>query len=84
MKMSARNTRVFLLVSATLLSGGNAIAEDDDSPDAEFLEYLGSWEGTDEDWLLFSKDVDAESVEEETRSDPVPADDESREQDNES
>jgi hypothetical protein len=28
-------------------------AAEEPPPDAAFLEYLGSWEGTDEDWLLF-------------------------------
>jgi hypothetical protein len=29
------------------------LAAEEPPPDAAFLEYLGSWEGTDEDWLLF-------------------------------
>ena len=28
-------------------------------PDLEFLEYLGSWEDSDEEWLLFDADVSA-------------------------
>jgi hypothetical protein len=38
------------------LSGG-VTAGDDELPDVEFLEYLGSWDESDEDWLLVS-DVD--------------------------
>lgn len=34
-----------------------AVAADDPMPDAAFLEYLGTWEGTDEDWLLFENTV---------------------------
>ncbi len=29
------------------------VVADDEQPDMEFLEYLGSWEESDEDWLLF-------------------------------
>jgi hypothetical protein len=29
------------------------LAAEEPLPDAAFLEYLGSWEGRDEDWLLF-------------------------------
>ena len=39
-----------------VLSGG-VTAGDDELPDVEFLEYLGSWDESDEDWLLVS-DVD--------------------------
>ena len=38
------------------LSGGVSAA-DDELPDVEFLEYLGSWEESDKDWLVVS-DVD--------------------------
>jgi hypothetical protein len=41
----------------------------DPAPDIEFLEYLGMWEQTDEEWLLHD-DQDAAVVEE--RSEPVP------------
>ena len=33
-------------------------ADDSEAPDPEFLEYLGSWEETDETWLIFSADID--------------------------
>lgn len=39
------------------------------APDVEFLEYLGMWEQTDEEWLLHD-DQDAAIVEE--RSEPAP------------
>jgi len=32
---------------------GPVPAAEEPLPEAAFLEYLGSWEGTDEDWLLF-------------------------------
>lgn len=35
------------------------LAADDELPKVEFLEYLGLWEGSDEDWLIFEGDDDA-------------------------
>ena len=29
-----------------------AVAQEDDGPDLSFLEYLGSWEDGDEEWVL--------------------------------
>jgi hypothetical protein len=62
-------------VIGVLLAGvlGGAAAGEEPAPDPEFLEYLGSWEESDADWLLFQDDVAAAAVEEdEERSDPVP------------
>jgi hypothetical protein len=37
------------------------IAEDSvEAPELEFLEYLGSWDGPDEDWILFTENSEAE------------------------
>ena len=48
--MSARTC----LPAVLLLASGLAQAEDaDELPDAAFLEYLGMWDGSDEDWTLF-------------------------------
>lgn len=42
-----------LVVACGLLgTSGGVSAGDDELPDTEFLEYLGSWEQSDEDWLL--------------------------------
>ncbi len=57
------------------------LAADDEVPDEEFLEYLGYWEESDEDWLIVSEPATAE-VEE--RSDPVPRGEESMETNDES
>ena len=43
------------LVCGLLGYGTNAIAEDDELPEIEFLEYLGSWEESDEDWLVVER-----------------------------
>ena len=59
-----RNRRVDrALASVLLLSGGvawGAGGPDDGEPvpDVEFLEYLGSWEASDEEWLLFAGEYD--------------------------
>ncbi len=58
---------------------------DDEQPDVEFLEYLGSWEESDEDWLLFSGlESEAMAAEEKKRNDPAPDSEKSTESDDES
>lgn len=69
------------VIVGLLLGCGLAVAEDEELPDMEFLEYLGSWEGSDEDWLLFDEPVTAEVDE---RSDPAPEGEESTEKTDES
>lgn len=56
-----RLLRSLLLVG---LSGGAAYAETavDAPPEPEFLEYLGSWEGSDEDWLMLQGAGDGEAA----------------------
>ena len=68
-----------------LFGCSGVVVADDEQPDMEFLEYLGSWEESDEDWLLFN-DPDREAVvaDEIKRSEPVPAGQESTETDDES
>jgi hypothetical protein len=58
-----------------------AEAEDEEVPEMDFLEYLGMWEETDEDWQLLDEDTVAENDE---RSDPVPESEESTENEDES
>ena len=53
---SGQLLRVIIAGGLLGLSGG-VTAGDDELPDVEFLEYLGSWDESDEDWLLVS-DVD--------------------------
>jgi hypothetical protein len=62
---------------------GIAVAEteEDDGPDMAFLEYLGLWEESDEEWLLIEEEVVAENDE---RSDPVAEREESVEIEDES
>ena len=51
-------------------------------PDLEFLEYLGSWEESDEDWVMFRESADG-SNETDERSDPAPEGEASTETDDE-
>ncbi len=43
----------------------SAAADEEELPDLEFLEYLGSWESTDEEWLLFDAEDGETAVQEE-------------------
>lgn len=62
------------IVLATMLgSCGLAVAAEEDVPDMEFFEYLGMWEETDEEWLMFDELVTAENKRE---PEPREADDE--------
>ncbi len=57
MATSADKKQPDYLLSVAVLWGlfgcSGIVAADDEQPDMEFLEYLGSWEESDEDWLLF-------------------------------
>ena len=74
-----------LLCGAVFCVSGSAFAETDaeeeELPDAEFLEYLGLWEESDEDWLLLDEEEVADNDE---RIDPVPEGEESMEKEDES
>ena len=70
-----------LAVGGVLLFCSLALAADDEIPDMEFLEYLGLWEESDEEWLIFA---DNDESEKEKRNDPVPQGKESTEKDDES
>jgi len=69
-----------VLLTGSLLLCSLVLAADDEIPDMEFLEYLGSWEESDEEWLIFAG---ASDTTEEERSDPVPQGEESAEKDDE-
>jgi len=71
-----------MLACGLLMCGSStALAEEEDVPDVELLEYLGLWEESDEVWLLIDEIVTADNEE---RSDPVPEGEESLEDENES
>ena len=56
--MSADQNRRRALASFAALAGllgvGVATADEEATPDLEFLEYLGSWEASEEDWVIFT------------------------------
>ena len=68
-----------------LFACASVAVADNEQPDMEFLEYLGSWEGSEEDWLLFSgPESEAAVADEKKRNDPAPHGEESTESDDES
>ena len=69
------------LTAALLLVGGLVQSAGDELPEEDFLEYLGSWEESDEDWLVLDEPTTAENVE---RTDPAPDGEESTETEDES
>ncbi|MBT8088589.1 MAG: hypothetical protein KJO01_00105 [Gammaproteobacteria bacterium] len=78
--MSAKRTLEALTCGILLGSGGLVCADEKDMPDMEFLEYLGMWEESDEDWLILDEAMTAGNNE---RSDPVPKGEESMETEDE-
>ncbi len=56
--------------------GEPALADEAEVPDLEFLEYLGSWESSDEDWVIFTASMEekeeSEDKENDEGSDPAP------------
>jgi hypothetical protein len=73
--------RAFALVACGFCLGSAALAEEEPAPDAEFLEYLGMWQETDEDWQLLET---LQVIEIDERSDPAPDGEESTEMTDES
>ena len=52
---------------------GIVFADDAEAPDLEFLEYLGSWEESDEDWVALVADAAiANESEEQEKDDTAP------------
>lgn len=70
-----------LMCTALLCASATATAEEAELPDMDFLEYLGMWEESDEDWLLLEDDA---VVDNEKRIEPVPEGEESMETEDES
>ncbi len=87
--MATSDSKPDYILSVAVLWGlfgcSGLVIADDEQPDVEFLEYLGSWEETDEDWLLFAgPDSEAVAAEQKKRNDPAPGGEESTESDDES
>lgn len=62
-----------------LLVGGLAAA-DESAPEMDFIAYLGLWEESDEEWMLFDE---SEETTDEERTDPAPTGEASAEKDDE-
>ncbi len=82
--MSARRYTRKLLPGLLLGICGAVLAADNELPDGEFLEYLGSWEESDEEWLMFNQDDERVAADSDKRVDPAPRGEESTENDDES
>ncbi len=69
-----------LLMTSSGAWSADAVADEADAvPDMEFLEYLGSWEDSDEEWMLFAGEDDPPAE----RTDPAPDGEASVESDDE-
>ena len=81
--MSAKRAIGSLVCGLALCSAGAAVAADTEEPEPEldFLEYLGMWDETDEEWLILDEVTLADNEE---RNDPASKDEESTERDDES
>jgi hypothetical protein len=80
-----RSTTLKVVLACTLcVFAGFTAADDEELPDVDFLEYLGSWDESDEDWQVVSKvdEIRREAAKTE-RNDPVPEGEESTEADDE-
>ena len=75
--------KVTLLWSLLGLSSA-LLAADTELPELEFLEYLGLWEESDEDWVLLSEEVATQVAAEDARTDSEPKGEESAEKEDES
>ncbi len=76
---------VKVAVLCGLFGCGAVVAADEEAmPDMEFLEYLGSWEGSDEDWVLLAAEAVEQVAAEQKRTDPASKEEESVENDDES
>ena len=67
--MSARRQVAVLVCGLWLAAAAGAEEQPERDVEVEFLEYLGMWEQTDEDWLLY--DIE-ETVVMEERNEPAP------------
>jgi 2-polyprenyl-6-methoxyphenol hydroxylase-like FAD-dependent oxidoreductase len=78
--MSARSGWRNGLLSLAFAAAGAAQAAETVEPDMEFLEYLGLWEETDQEWMMMDHRI---SLEPDERIDPVPEGEASTEDDDE-
>jgi hypothetical protein len=66
------------LAAAVLAVCSVAALAEEELPEIEFLEYLGLWDESDEEWVMFSGPANAENKDQQ-RSEPAPEGEESTE-----
>lgn len=64
--------RAIAVFACSLCLGTAVMAKEEPAPDAEFLEYLGMWQESDEEWLMHEE---MQTTDLDERSDPVPVPD---------
>lgn len=82
--MSVRRHAQGVLPGLLLGICGVVLAADNELPDGEFLEYLGSWEESDEEWLIFDQVGERLAADSGEKVDPAPQGEGSAEKDDES
>ena len=83
--MSAERAMRSLICGLALCTAGAGAAAEKEEPEVDFLEYLGMWEESDEDWLILDETTDESTIaDNEERSDPAPDGEESTEKEDES
>ncbi|MGI9202874.1 MAG: hypothetical protein ACR2Q3_02620 [Woeseiaceae bacterium] len=68
----AEQVLTVLLLCSFFGYGGAALADETEVPDLEFLEYLGSWDDSDEDWVLFASEDDVQEGQGDEDGKPAP------------
>lgn len=74
------------VICGLLGASGVLRADEPEVPDLAFLEYLGSWQESDEDWVLFSEEEEEEETESDNEvkgTDPAPQEEKVAELDDE-
>lgn len=72
--MASRCLTAILLIVCSVV-----VVADEELPEIEFLEYLGLWEGSDAEWVMFNDLLNTDEQDRQ-RSDPVPEGEESTEE----
>lgn len=81
-EQTARSASLILMVLGCSAALPGRACADDELPDMALLEYLGSWEESDEDWVLFNADEE-QTATEEKQGDAAAAGDTSQESEDE-
>jgi hypothetical protein len=83
-RLQLQATFKVILLWAWLGLSGALLAADTDLPEMDFLEYLGLWEESDEDWVWISEEMNTQVVAEDTRTEETPKGEDSAEKEDES